>query len=405
MGKKDIKKNNKKTHMEVDDNGQFIFVEDDAPKIKRKEDGDILLESNEDSSNIDVKSEDIDYDEFFDDEDELYYEDEPKPKKNPRTKYKEAKYKKKTRNKYFPLLVVLAILMVGVGGYFGFRAYNLTRLNHKAEDYMNNQMYDEAEATYQKIGVQYKNENVKPKLELINNLRQSSAAYAEGIRLYNSGKDQEAVTQLSKVIKEDKANYADAQSIIKIVNGDVVPSEPSKDGKDTKDDKDKNKKDDKDKKEEKVVTWDYSSASSALSEGGYVHSSKLALDPNTSTNWTPESETGGVGEWIKIEAGQERDITKVELYGGNYKNEYWYNANNRIKKIKLEFSDGSSQDFMVEESFPKPAELKLKSPVKTRSIKFTILDVYKGNKYNDAPISVIKAYSSIDKKEVSDKDN
>jgi len=141
------------------------------------------------------------------------------------------------------------------------------------------------------------------------------------------------------------------------------------------------------------------------------YSSNNLIDQNMSTAWVEGKNDSGIGETISIEFN-EANILGVLLINGYMKNKKIFEANNRLKKVRIDYT----YKFMYD----------LKSPVKENSIilnipnrsfnkysskifapfsnlltqysdaylriynmKITILDVYPGDKYNDTCISEI----------------
>jgi hypothetical protein len=128
-------------------------------------------------------------------------------------------------------------------------------------------------------------------------------------------------------------------------------------------------------------------------------------DGNYATAWVPDGD--GVGAWVEIETAP-CYVGAIIMVGGYMKSEETYFNNNRPKSIKIEYlrSDYESDEYSWEEQvidlndvpFVKGEELNLLSHVvfdlgdigfKIKKIRITILDVYKGTKYNDTCISEI----------------
>lgn len=129
-------------------------------------------------------------------------------------------------------------------------------------------------------------------------------------------------------------------------------------------------------------------ASSILpSKGTQTYDAKNLLDGDTSTAWCEGVKGNGEGETILLDLGSLQMVKGIELINGYAKSEKSYRENNRVQKLKLEFSDGSSlemNDFNTRKKF--------KEPINTSFIKLTILSVERGTKYQDTCISDVRLF-------------
>lgn len=141
-------------------------------------------------------------------------------------------------------------------------------------------------------------------------------------------------------------------------------------------------------------------------EGNY--SKANMFDNNFKTAWVEGVSGNGIGEKIKIELNN-YTLDAVCLINGYSKNSDTYTENNRIKKIKIEIEKVDYQDSnnIIAETFDKEFEdlpfininlnnfYSLTGTIddyrlgytKVLSITITILEVYKGTKYDDTCIS------------------
>ena len=60
--------------------------------------------------------------------------------------------------------------------------------------------------------------------------------------------------------------------------------------------------------------------------------------------------------------------------------------------MELEFSNGASKIINLSDDFSKPNLIYLDEPVKTNYIKFKILEIYSGERFDDTCISEINVY-------------
>lgn len=135
-------------------------------------------------------------------------------------------------------------------------------------------------------------------------------------------------------------------------------------------------------------------ASSSLSSSGkYSYQAVNAFDANHDTAWVEGVEGQGIGEYLEYEfAGDCPRITTVKIMNGYVKNDRAWQENSRVKKLKmyyqgkpyaiLDLEDSRSlQSFDVGKLGPHDE----KAPNWT--LRFEILEVYEGDKYDDTVIS------------------
>ncbi|MCX7749767.1 MAG: stalk domain-containing protein [Clostridia bacterium] len=119
-----------------------------------------------------------------------------------------------------------------------------------------------------------------------------------------------------------------------------------------------------------------------------------ATDWDVKTAWVEGKKGDGVGEWISIQGKESGllEVSGIKIINGYAKSENLYKANNRVKKVKIEFSDGSSMEKEVKDSLMDYQRLEFGKIIKTKFVKITILEVYNGTKYEDTCISGIKFF-------------
>lgn len=142
------------------------------------------------------------------------------------------------------------------------------------------------------------------------------------------------------------------------------------------------------------------SSSSYLQDKEKDYSAGFAMDGNTNTAWVEGAKGNGVDEWIRIdfidiqndweEIEISRGISAISLSNGYSKSKDAYYSNNRVKRIKIEFSDGTSLIKELEDNVLAPQKIDFGKTVSTKYLKIIVMDIYKGEKYNDACISEIR---------------
>lgn len=133
------------------------------------------------------------------------------------------------------------------------------------------------------------------------------------------------------------------------------------------------------------------SASSVLpAEGSYIYTPAMANDQDTGTAWVEGNSNAGIDEWLRFDFENKQKISNIAILPGYGSSKDSYYKNNRIKQLRIEFSDNSS------ESFSLPDEYKTHvisfDAIDTDFVKIIIENVYPGSHYNDAAISEVSFY-------------
>ncbi|MEA4962438.1 DUF5050 domain-containing protein [Lutispora sp.] len=149
-----------------------------------------------------------------------------------------------------------------------------------------------------------------------------------------------------------------------------------------------------------------------LEQNGIEYMPKPDGEEQFTTLWVEGAKGSGIGEWIKLESGRidangkktamTQTINGIQILNGHIKSKELYFANNRVKKIQIEFSDGSSIIKELDDEFAEydksfgeyfgVQEIFFDREIDTDYIKISILDVYRGNKYDDTCISGIQIF-------------
>lgn len=137
------------------------------------------------------------------------------------------------------------------------------------------------------------------------------------------------------------------------------------------------------------------SSSSAKSEhvddSGISYAAGNVTDGKASTVWVEGVSGSGMGEWVEIDLGGEKEITGFKIWNGNWYTWDFWERHNRIKDLKVEFSDGSSQDFVLKDEFA-PELVSFPAPVKTSKLRLYVKGIYNGNTFNDTCVSEVQVF-------------
>ena len=137
-------------------------------------------------------------------------------------------------------------------------------------------------------------------------------------------------------------------------------------------------------------------SSSVKPYGSFSYTAEKTIDSDNSTAWLEGVKGNGINEWIEFSADTEQYVNGFILYNGYQKNEKTYINNGKISKLLVTFSDGTNLEYELQKQNFKESQkgntIKFTEPVKTNSVRFTILDVEKGAYYEDTGINEIKFY-------------
>src|SRR4029077_6529820 len=110
---------------------------------------------------------------------------------------------------------------------------------------------------------------------------------------------------------------------------------------------------------------------------------RLAFDKDITTAWVPNKP--GPGEWIEVRFQKPTMLTSVSVYGGYGADSTRFQTNNRVRQLRLTFSNGFNRMIRLQDEarfqrFDFPAHPTLEW------VRFEIVSVYPGSKYNSTPI-------------------
>lgn len=134
-------------------------------------------------------------------------------------------------------------------------------------------------------------------------------------------------------------------------------------------------------------TW--SASSTAVPEAAVGYDATNLGDGKIASAWFEGVDGSGLGEWVMADFGGDKTISTFTIWGGyGYSKTYWGHYN-RPKIVSVEFSDGSKQEFTLQDAFAGEV-VTLPSPKTTSSMRFRVKTVYSSDAVNDTPISEIQ---------------
>ena len=110
------------------------------------------------------------------------------------------------------------------------------------------------------------------------------------------------------------------------------------------------------------------------------------FDASTGTAWVEGASGNGIGEWITIEFEMQRRVKSIHVQNGYQKSPDIFAKNNRVRQLRVLFSGGESQIFILEDRLSAQL-LTLRPAVSAHWMQFIIDDVWAGNKYTDTAIT------------------
>lgn len=140
---------------------------------------------------------------------------------------------------------------------------------------------------------------------------------------------------------------------------------------------------------------DYSvnSSSFLIEESTKYDGHNFYVDNTLLLPWVENKTDSGIDEWIEFEIKDSTDIDAFLVSNGyvNFEKPYLYQANNRVKKIRIKTQDNDIDFTVILKDTSQFQEVKLPKKLSAGKniIRFTIEEVYKGNKWNDTCVNRI----------------
>lgn len=134
-------------------------------------------------------------------------------------------------------------------------------------------------------------------------------------------------------------------------------------------------------------TWSASSVAPTVDNQSYG-ATNLG-DGKASSAWFEGVDGSGLNEWVQADLGADKSVTGFTVWAG-----WWYTSSqwthyNRPKALLVEFSDGTTQEFTLQDSYT-PQSFDLSAAKKTSSVKFKIKSDFTSDAYQDTAISEIQ---------------
>ena len=134
-------------------------------------------------------------------------------------------------------------------------------------------------------------------------------------------------------------------------------------------------------------------ASSSYTSTDASYEPKQVIDGKAGTSWVEGDPGSGLGAWVELDLGAAVPVQQLRIWGGMwYSTEYWQRAN-RPKQLEVKFSDGSVQDWNLDDT-QSVQTLTLPKAVTTTTVQLKIKGSYNGTTWNDTGISEIQVFDA-----------
>jgi hypothetical protein len=130
----------------------------------------------------------------------------------------------------------------------------------------------------------------------------------------------------------------------------------------------------------------YCVSSVLRSQFGNSYGAQNLFGGSTGNAWVEGRDGSGVGEWITIEFDGMRLVKSITVRNGYQKNKDIFQKNNRVRQLRVMFSQGETQTFSLPDRLG-PEQINLPKPVKAYWMKFIIDEVWAGDRYTDTALT------------------
>lgn len=145
----------------------------------------------------------------------------------------------------------------------------------------------------------------------------------------------------------------------------------------------------------KPIFHSITSSSNLVSSNGTVYSPENICYDDTNC-WAEGKSDSGEGEWIMFSDDKEQRVSEIGIVNGFAKSAKLYNENGKIKRVRFEFSDGSSYSAYLtarsnatDSNYYTVDTVRLPHTVSTKYVKIIIDEALEGTKYNDTCITLV----------------
>jgi F5/8 type C domain len=130
-------------------------------------------------------------------------------------------------------------------------------------------------------------------------------------------------------------------------------------------------------------------ASSVLApQFGNTYGPENLVDENLRTAWVEGLKGQGEGEYVVVDLGGAHNVSAIQVMNGYHKNRRLFEANSRVKRALIRFSDGTERSVTLNDA-PDVQTIEF-GKIETKWVQFVIQSVYPGSKYADTAITELR---------------
>lgn len=126
----------------------------------------------------------------------------------------------------------------------------------------------------------------------------------------------------------------------------------------------------------------------AASGGNTYGPENLFYAQGRETAWCEAADGAGIGQWVSVATRPKLPVRSVLIHNGYQKTRKSFADNNRVRRLRIETENGTRLETTLTDRFG-PQRIRLPDWEELGRIRITILDVYKGAKYDDTCLSVV----------------
>ncbi|MBN2799562.1 MAG: discoidin domain-containing protein [Deltaproteobacteria bacterium] len=143
-----------------------------------------------------------------------------------------------------------------------------------------------------------------------------------------------------------------------------------------------------------------SSSSTYPADDSVRYDASQLIDGKASTSWVEGEEGSGLGSWVELDLGGEREVEALQVWGGLWYSQSYYTRANRPRELEVLFSDGSTASFPLSDEM-KVQRLDLPKPVRTSTVRFKIKGIHSGSTWMDTAMSEIQVFDTTPEARIS----
>jgi len=145
---------------------------------------------------------------------------------------------------------------------------------------------------------------------------------------------------------------------------------------------------------ERLAVKRVTASSSKPESMGVTFGPDKAADGQAYSHWAEGESAGGLGDWIDFKFPKTSVVTRMVIYNGNWDSKDFFLRSNRVKKLRVKGMSGLPEEYELQDTMERQ-EVVFKKPLRTRSIKLILKDVYPGSTFNDTCISEVQFFNDL----------